>query len=427
MKKIYLLAFGLLIGAGLMAQNVVVYDFEDGNVSGFGNYGGGETVIVEVADNPLVAGLNTSTKVLKFVAPGAWKGANQWKETGVFTAKPLKISLLVYATDIAAGDLAELKIKLDMRNSISGGAITEKYLGDPIAADTWVALEYDLSGGEIWDYKQFAFQNHVAGTYYFDDIAITYEGGEVETGDLLINFEDKTVGDVIPSLSWGGDAVAVVADDPLAAGNNVLEFTPNDYNAAPVLAFTFPEGKTLADYKKFKFKGYFAQGDVGWKHIKVTVTQDEPSGPFDNENSQGTEIGDFNRAEGASTEWETIEIDITNELTLSGTIYVAFGMSTAATGDQGGAGLTTKWYADDIEFLSNPVSIQSVEKTTLNVYSSEGSITIGDASGKQVAVYSLTGAKVFGTSAKSNEVTVNVPTGIYIVVVDGVAKKVAVR
>ncbi|HLW10109.1 MAG TPA: DUF6383 domain-containing protein, partial [Fermentimonas sp.] len=73
------------------------------------------------------------------------------------------------------------------------------------------------------------------------------------------------------------------------------------------------------------------------------------------------------------------------------------------------------------------VSINTIVKPALNVFASQGSITIGDTAGKQVAVYSITGSKVFGTTAKSNEVTVNVPTGIYIVVVDGVAKKVAVR
>ncbi len=417
-------------------------------------------------------------------------------------------------------------------------------------------------------------------------------GAGLMAQNLMVDFEDKTIGDPIPTISWG-EAVAVVADDPLAAGNKVLEFTPNNYNAAPVVAFTLPEGKTLADYKQFKFKGYFAQGDVGWKHIIVTVTQDAPTGSFEHTSSLGTKIGDLNRAEGASTEWETIEIDITNELSdLSGTIYVAFGMNQAGTGDQGGAGLITKWYADDITlvykagdddpvnifelgtfesfadidavfaegvfklkngemekaellvsdntldasstkmlklvskeassndwdlqlatpsipliegnqykitfdirsegvgkgristggetqmdsqywphfdtgeewttheyvrsagaagvvelnfdmgtianmtyFIDNikvidltpSVSINSIVKPTLNVYSSEGSITIGDALGKQIAVYSITGSKVFGTSAKSNDVTVNVPTGIYIVVVDGVAKKVAVR
>ena len=342
-----------------MAQTVAVYDFEDGDVSGFGNYGGGETVVVEAADNPSATDPNVSAKVLKFEAPGEWKGANLWKDEGVFAAKPLKISLLVYATNIDAVDLAELKIKLDMRNSISDGDITEKYLGDPIAADTWVALEYDVSGLEVWDYQQFAFQNHVAGTYYFDDITITYEGegegegeGEVGIYDLLIDFEDVTLGHALPTLNWPLDeedpdpskvAEAIVAIDPLDAENKVLQFTPKNYNAAPVLSFTLPEGMTLADYSVFEFKGHFAAGDVGWKHIMVTVTQHLPSGPFDNAESEGVVIGDFNREKGATTAWETIEIDVTNELSdLTGTIFVAFGMN------QDGKDGETVWYVDDI-------------------------------------------------------------------------------
>ena len=61
----------------------------------------------------------------------------------------------------------------------------------------------------------------------------------------VYDFEDYNVGDVLNAIGWGG-MVAEVADDPLASGNNVLKFTPNNYNAAPVLDFTLPNGKTLA-------------------------------------------------------------------------------------------------------------------------------------------------------------------------------------
>ena len=239
--------------------------------------------------------------------------------------------------------------------------------------------------------------------------------------DLIVDFEDKAIGDPIHSISWG-EAEAEVADDPLATGNKVLKFTPNNYNGAPVVSFTLPAGKTLAYYSAFQFKGYFAAGDVGWKHIIVTATQEEPTGPFEHEDSQGVKIGDFNRAQGASTEWETIEIKITNELSdLTGTIYLAFGMN------QDGKDGETVWYADDIELKSVYVSILGVDNSSVAVSSSSGAIAVNNCAGKQVAVYSLVGNSVYSGLAKSNEVTVNVPSGIYIVVVDGISQKVAVR
>lgn len=247
-------------------------------------------------------------------------------------------------------------------------------------------------------------------------------GAGLMAQDLIVDFEDKAIGDPIHSISWG-EAEAEVADDPLATGNNVLKFTPNNYNAAPVVSFTLPEGKTLADYSAFQFKGYFAAGDVGWKDIMVTVTQDLPSGPFfEPDKSEGVVIGDFNRAQGASTEWETIEIKITNELSdLTGTIYLAFGMN------QDGKDGETVWYADDIELKSVYVSILGVDNSSVAVSSSSGAIAVNNCAGKQVAVYSLVGNSVYSGLAKSNEVTVNVPSGIYIVVVDGISQKVAVR
>ena len=158
----------------------------------------------------------------------------------------------------------------------------------------------------------------------------------------VYDFEDYNIGDAINAIGWGG-MVAEVADDPLSAGNNVLKFTPGNYNAAPVLEFTLPGGKTLADYPTFKFKAYFAQGDVGWKDIVVEAYQDAPTAQA--YNNAAAKIGSWNRATGASTAWEDITIDVTGSSDLTGTIYIAFGINCAA--DAGG--VTTIWYADDVD------------------------------------------------------------------------------
>ncbi|HVO72383.1 MAG TPA: sugar-binding protein [Ignavibacteriaceae bacterium] len=161
------------------------------------------------------------------------------------------------------------------------------------------------------------------------------------------NFEDKVIGDSLPTIGWSAsDIQAKIADDPVTPGNNVLQNTIHNYNAAPVLMAVLPAGKTLADYNTFTFKGYFAQGDVGYKHIIVMAYQNLPTGQAYNVDS--VKIGDFNRAQMGSTEWENITIDITNTMDLSDTIYLAFGINCAGTGDVGGTGVETIWYADDI-------------------------------------------------------------------------------
>lgn len=166
------------------------------------------------------------------------------------------------------------------------------------------------------------------------------------------NFDGLNIGDTFNGIGWAPeDVAAVVADDPVTSGNNVLQCTINNYNAAPVLEFTLPEGKTLADYTSFTYKAYFAQGDVGWKDIVVEAYQEMPTAQAFTD--AAAKIGSWNRAMGGSTEWEDITIDITNTSSISGTFYIAFGINCAGTGDIGGSGVATMWYADDIKLVGS--------------------------------------------------------------------------
>ena len=74
------------------------------------------------------------------------------------------------------------------------------------------------------------------------------------------------------------------------------------------------------------------------------------------------EIGSWSRAQAGSTVWEDITVDITNTSSLSDTIYVAFGISCAGTGDVGGTGVTTIWYADDVALVAKPVDNTLVDQ-----------------------------------------------------------------
>lgn len=163
------------------------------------------------------------------------------------------------------------------------------------------------------------------------------------------DFEGFELEASIGSMGWNAeDKVAVVVDDPLSPGNKVLKFTAKNYNAVPVIELTIPEGKTLADYSTFTFKGYFKEGDVGWKDIWVAVYTEEPSGALEPDDEEI--IGSTYRDQGAGTEWEDIILDITNESDIAGKIYVAFGMSTKGTKSEGGE-MDSVWYADDVKFV----------------------------------------------------------------------------
>lgn len=168
---------------------------------------------------------------------------------------------------------------------------------------------------------------------------------------IVKNFEANTIGQTLGTLGWA-NATAVnrraeVVADPLNASNKVLSFTPADYNALPFLDFALPTGTTLANYRSFSFRGRFSAGDVGFKTIYVAAYGASPSGGFDP--TTAPILGSFVRNAAASTAWETITVDITNTSTLTGTVFIAFGMSTAAAD----GGVTTVWFADDVTLVGS--------------------------------------------------------------------------
>jgi GH35 family endo-1,4-beta-xylanase len=200
------------------------------------------------------------------------------------------------------------------------------------------------------------------------------------------NFESDSLGYSFAHMGWSqSDVQAVVAQDPLNSSNKVLRNTIHNYNAAPVLQYILPAGKTLADFNSFVFKGYFAQGDVGYKDIMVEAYQTLPTGPFNN--NAAAKIGHWNRAQMGSTNWENITVDVTNTSSLKDTIYIAFGIHCAGTGDVGAVGDTTIWYADSVTLVpkpaANPSAVFASSKTSIDF----GSDTVGIAKQDSVEIY----------------------------------------
>jgi len=176
---------------------------------------------------------------------------------------------------------------------------------------------------------------------------------KAQSSILSWNFESNSIGDSLAHIGWSAsDIQAVVATDPITSTNKALKNTIHNYNAAPILKFALPAGKTLADYNSFTFKGYFAQGDVGYKDIVVEAYQQKPTAQF--ANNASAKIGSWYRAQMGSTSWESITVNIPNSSSLKDSIYIAFGISCTGTGNVGGTGVTTIWYADDVTLVPKP-------------------------------------------------------------------------
>lgn len=88
-----------------------------------------------------------------------------------------------------------------------------------------------------------------------------------QVADVLVDFEDKAVGEVIPVFSLEGSAAAraVVAADPLNAQNKVVHVTTGadaTESALNVRVVNLPTGKTLGDYEWLAFDYYRADEDL---------------------------------------------------------------------------------------------------------------------------------------------------------------------
>ncbi len=194
------------------------------------------------------------------------------------------------------------------------------------------------------------------------------------------DFESNNIGDSIAHIGWSpSDIQAVVSDNPINSGNKVLKNVVHNYNAAPVLMFVLPQGKTLADYDTLTFKGYFEKGDVAYKDIIAQAYKTMPTGHFLDTDT----LGLYNRAQGVSTAWENINLDISNSSNLSDTIYIAFGIS--ASGETNGD--TTTWYADDVTLKAKVINPPPPPADTGNV------VTNGDFEDSNTGVVDSTNIK----------------------------------
>ena len=200
------------------------------------------------------------------------------------------------------------------------------------------------------------------------------------------DFESNNIGDSFSHIGWSQtDVQAVVVDDPVASGNKVLENTIHNYNAAPVLRFVLPTGKSLADYSEFKFKGYFLQGDVGYKDIVVEAYQNMPSTQF--ASNAAAKIGSWTRAAMGSTNWEDITVSIADTANLTDTIYIAFGINCAGTGDVGATGDTTIWYADNVELVPKTINGSNSIFSASSYQVDFGNVTAGVSKDENVNIY----------------------------------------
>jgi hypothetical protein len=139
----------------------------------FTNFGG---ALSEVVTNPNVTGINTSTKVGKFVKPN---GAQTWAGSFIELTNPINFATMQRIKMKVWSPQAGAVVKLKLENLANGTGINTELDATTTVANGWEELTYNFTGiNNANNYQRvvvfFDFGNAGNGaTYYFDDIKLS--------------------------------------------------------------------------------------------------------------------------------------------------------------------------------------------------------------------------------------------------------------
>ena len=203
-------------------------DFEDNALSfNFVDFGNAATSVV---DNPSPTGLNTSGKVARTIKQS---GAETFAGTTLELGTPIDFDSFKRFKLNVLSPKSGITVKLKVENAADGNISAEVDVVNTLV-DEWETLLFDFSAIDVnQDYQKivvfFDFDNVGDGSeYFFDDIELTNEAGEVlnlpvdfESATLTYNFVDfegATTSVVSNPFSMGINTSATVAQSNKGAG-----------------------------------------------------------------------------------------------------------------------------------------------------------------------------------------------------------------
>jgi len=147
-----------------------------------------------------------------------------------------------------------------------------------------------------------------------------------------IDFEDRTLGEVFPSMGWGGQ-VATIVEDPAGVNGLSLQLSSTNYNTAVrINEVTFYGGYTLADVAKMQADINRISGDVNWKNIQfwfgavgAAFSNGTAMGSTSNNPIQGQPLGTW-----VKLTFTPADMGLSGALLALSTFDMAIGMNAAA-------------------------------------------------------------------------------------------------
>ncbi|WP_291862170.1 hypothetical protein [Marinilabilia sp.] len=232
---------------------------------------------------------------------------------------------------------------------------------------------------------------------------------------IIADFEDGTS----PLYSWNGSTLEVLSNpssNTVNSSSYALKFNPNSWNEA---AATWSDAGDLfkPNYISYSIDVYVPSFPAGTTKATIKLHGDNSiSDPNAGDYNLGIKYEKYQDITVAG-EWVTLTYDITDNEVFD---FKQLAIQSDAAFDI---------FIDNIIFVKDPaLSIGTeINFDTNNILVNKGNIVINDCNNSKVAIYALSGAKVFSQDHTGGNVSVNVAPGLYIVVVDNTSTKVVVK
>ncbi len=453
-KILLLSTFLLLFGFTAKTQSLLIDDFEPTRELYWTPIG--ESVELNIVDNPLVAGINSSSKVLKisykFSAANQYAGAILKNIDGLNVGNPnpaedgnMRYAHVKFYKEISGGSA----IKIQKENNDPADKAREIMTEIPIGQ--WVEIVFDFkvdpaSNVDIENYKEVFIMANITGgltegqdvVVYIDDIKFNNDpnvsnGIPEPTDDIAVidNFENGMVNFSSNNGEMGGMELSVV-DNPNKSGVNVSN---------KVLSM-----KRIAGAANVRYAGMWAvlneafaprcdMDKYSYAHYKLLQDVSGASANFKVESSKSgepdIEVGPADDYVIKVGEWQDVVFDLTSAAGLYGTIVIM--PDYLQEGDPLDPRPNHTLYVDDIMFtreknatgindvlaIVNSIHVTTQGNTAFIAFKLENTapvaVTVYNVSGQMVNTQSLNGVsgtnQVAATIAESGVYFVQVKVG----------------
>jgi hypothetical protein len=230
-------------------------------------------------------------------------------------------------------------------------------------------------------------------------------GAFAQTETVFANAETAT-----PTFTtWDGSHSVTIVDNPLSDAVNstakVYYFTGGAWGG---MANWNNAGTTIKpEYTTLVFDVYVATGGLAAGPKAYFKTQCDNSISAAAKLDKGNDITEAGK-------WITVTLDISDR---PASDYKQFAIQSEVA----------SYYIDNIKFISPTQTAIKGAKAASQIVAGKGFITVKGAEGKAIDVLSITGAVTAKKNAGTSSETIEVKSGIYMVLVDGKATKVFVK